>query len=172
MGAPLAITRTEMDAAALRRAASRCRDGAASRRMLAIALVVEGKSWAEAARASGMDRQTLRDWIARFNAHGLAGLYDRRQGKAGRKRRLSADQEAELAALVRAGPDPAVDGVVRWRRCDLVRVIAARFGVKLAERSVGAVLHRLGFGRLVPRPRHPGFDAAAQASFRQTSPPL
>lgn len=139
--------------------------------MLAIALVLEGKSRAEAAEAAGMDRQTLRDWIPRFNEHGLAGLYDRRN-KAGRKRRLSPAQEAELAALVRAGPDPAVDGVVRWRRRDLAWVIAARFGVVLAERSVGAVLHRLGFGRLVPRPRHPGFDAAAQASFKQTSPPF
>ena len=42
----------------------------------------------------------------------------------------------------------------------------------LAERSVGQVLWRLGFRRLVARPRHPGQDAAAQASFSQTSPPL
>ena len=171
MAAPLAITRTDTDAAALRRAASRCRDGSASRRMLALALVLEGKSRAEAARAAGMDRQTLRDWVPRFNELGLAGLYDTK-GKAGRRRRLSPEQEAELAAFVRAGPDPAVDGVVRWRRHDLARVIAARFGVKLAERSVGAVLHRLGFRRLVPRPRHPGHDAQAQASFRPTSPPF
>lgn len=171
MGAPLAITRGDMDAAGLRRAASRCRDGSAARRMLALALILEGKSRAEAAQMTGMDRQTLRDWVPRFNAHGLAGLHDRRD-KAGRKRRLSPAQEAELAGLVRAGPNPAVDGVVRWRRRDLVHVIAARFGVVLAERSVGVVLHRLGFRRLVPRPRHPGHDAQAQASFKPTFPPF
>ena len=171
MTAPLTITRTDLDAAGLRRAASRCRGGAATRRMLALALVLEGKSRTEAARAAGMERQTLRDWVHRFNVHGLAGPCDRR-GTAGRKRRLLPGQEAELAALVRAGPDPVVDGVVRWRRRDLARVIATRFGVVLAERSVGVVLHRLGFSRLVPRPRHPGHDAAAQASFKQTFPPF
>ncbi len=56
--------------------------------------------------------------------------------------------------------------MVRWRRADLARAIEARFGVVLAERSISTVLRRLGFRRLVVRPRHPGQDAAAQASFR------
>ena len=73
--------------------------------------------------------------------------------------------------MVRQGPDLAEHGVVRWRLADLARVIATRFGVTLAERSVGDLLHRLGFRRLVARPRHPGHDARRQASFRQTSPP-
>jgi transposase len=76
-----------------------------------------------------------------------------------------------VADWVRCGPDPEVDGVRRWRRADLARAIAARFGVVLAERSVGALLARLGFRRLCVRPRHPGHDAAAQASFSGTSPP-
>jgi transposase len=108
--------------------------------------------------------------VHRYNAEGLAGLRDR-AGEPGPKRRLSPEQEAEVADLVRRGPDPAEQGVVRWRRADLARVIAERFGVALAERSVGHVLRRLGFRRLVARPRHPGRDAAAQASFGTTSPP-
>jgi transposase len=170
MAAAVAITRTELDAAGLRRAAGRERDAAASRRMLALALVLEGMTRTEAARAAGMDRQTLRDWVHRYNAEGLAGLRDR-VGETGPKRRLSAEQEAELAEWVRRGPDLATDGVVRWRRADLARALAERFGVALAERSVGHVLRRLGFRRLCVRPRHPGHDAAAQASFRRTSPP-
>jgi len=117
-----------------------------------------------------MDRQTLRDWVHRYNAEGLAGLRDR-AGETGPKRRLLPEQEAEVADLVRRGPDPAVHGVVRWRRADLARLVAERFGVVLAERSLSDVLRRLGFRRLVARPRHPGHDAAAQASFGTTSPP-
>ena len=170
MVAAVAISRTDLDAAGLRRAAGRERDAAVSRRMLALALVLEGLTRTEAARAAGMDRQTLRDWVHRYNAEGLAGLRDR-VGETGPKRRLSPEQETELADWVRRGPDLATDGVVRWRRADLARVIAERFGIVLAERSVGHVLRRLGFRRLCVRPRHPGHDAAAQASFRRTSPP-
>ena len=142
----------------------------AARRMLALALVLEGISRGEAAQAAGMDRQTLRDWVHRYNEQGLAGLWDK-QGKTGPKPLLSPEQEAEIAKWVRRGPDLAEHGVVRWRRADLARAIAARFGVVLAERSMSDVLRRLGFRRLVARPRHPGHDAAAQASFRQDSPP-
>jgi len=138
--------------------------------MLALALVLEGASRTEAARSAGMDRQTLRDWVHRYNEEGLPGLRDR-VGEVGPKRRLTPAQEAEVAEWVRQGPELARDGVVRWRRVDLARRIAERFGVSLAERTVGTVLRRLGFRRLVTRPRHPGHDAAAQASFSATSPP-
>lgn len=170
MSKAVVVTRTDLDAAGLRRAASRERDAAASRRMLALALVLEGTPRTEAARSAGMDRQTLRDWVHRYNGEGLTGLRDR-VGEVGPRRRLSAAQEIEVGEWVRGGPDLARDGVVRWRRADLARRIADRFGVVLAERSVGTVLRRLGFRRLVTRPRHPGHDAAAQASFSATSPP-
>jgi transposase len=136
---------------------------------VAIALVLGGRPRAEAAELCGMDRQTLRDWAHRYNAEGLAGLSDRPQ--PGPAPKLTPAQEAEVAELVRAGPSLAEHGVIRWRRKDLAAVIERRFGVVLAERSVGAMLRRLGFRRLSTRPRHPGFDAQAQASFRPTSPP-
>jgi transposase len=178
MAAPIKITRTDLDAAGFRRAARRAGSVAAARRMLALALVMEGVSRTEAAQAAGMDRQTLRDWVHRYNVEGLAGLTDR-HGDFGPKPRLSPEQEAVVARWVRRGPDLAEHGpdlaehgVVRWRRADLARAIKTRFGVVLAERSISTVLRRLGFRRLVPRPRHPGHDAAAQASFRATSPPV
>ena len=171
MGTAIQITRSDHDATSLRLAARRSRDGAAARRMLALALVLEGVSRTEAAKACGMDRQTLRDWVHRFNEHGLAGLSDK-TGHVGPRPLLSPEQEAQVAEWVRRGPDLAEHGVVRWRRADLARAIEARFGVVLAERSISDVLRRLGFRRLVARPRHPGHDAAAQASFRATSPPL
>ena len=164
----IAITRREPGAGDLRREAARCRDARAARRMLALALVLEGASREEAARAAGMDRQTLRDWVHRYNAEGLPGLHDRH--RSGRKPRLTPGQEAELATAVERGPDPDRDGVVRWRRVDLRALIEARFAVRLHERTVGEVLRRLGFTRLSVRPRHPKADAAAQAAFKKPSP--
>src|SRR5213592_3388005 len=164
----IAITRHEPGAGELRREAARCRDARAARRMLALALVLEGSSREEAARAAGMDRQTLRDWVHRYNAEGLAGLSDR--PRSGRKPRLTAGQEAELATAVERGPDPDRDGVVRWRRVDLQALIEARFSVRLHERTVGKVLRRLGFTRLSVRPRHPKADEAAQEAFKKASP--
>ena len=169
--AAVAITRDEHTAAALRREAAGCRDSNAARRMLALALVKEGHPRAEAARLCGMDRQTLRDWVHRYNEAGIAGLADK-QGRTGPKPRLSAEQEAEVAELVQSGPDVAKDGVVRWRRVDLARVVKARFRITLAERTVGSLLRRLGFAHVSARPRHPKGDAAAQASFRLGSAPL
>ena len=163
----IAITRHGLGAGELRREARRCRDAAASRRMLALALVLEGYSREEAARHAGMDRQTLRDWVHRYNAEGLDGLRDRR--RHGPRPRLTPEQEAELAAAVEQGPDPDRDGVVRWRRVDLQALIEARFAVRLHERSVGKVLRRLGFTRLSVRPRHPKADEAAQAAFKKAS---
>src|SRR5689334_14040108 len=164
----VAITRRELDAAGLRREAGRCRDAKAARRMLALALVQEGASREEAARAAGMDRQTLRDWVHRYNAEGLDGLSDRR--RPGPRPRLSPEQEAELATTVERGPDPDRDGVVRRRRVDLQALIEARFAVRLHERTVGKVLRRLGFTRLSVRPKHPRADAAAQEAFEKASP--
>ena len=163
----IAITRREPGAGELRREAARCRDARAARRMLALALVLEGASREEAARAAGMDRQTLRDWVHRYNEEGLAGLHDRH--RSGRKPRLTPEQEAELVTAVEQGPDPDRDGVVRWRRVDLQALIEARFAVRLHERSVGKVLRRLGFARLSVRPRHPKADEAAQEAFKKVA---
>ena len=136
--------------------------------MLAIALVLEGTDRRAAAETCGMDRQTLRDWVHRYNAEGLAGLVDRRAKS--QPRRLDAGQVAELAGWVDAGPDPATDGVVRWRRQDLRRRIAERFGVELHERTVGKYLAALGYRRPSVRPRHPKADPEAQEAFKKTSP--
>lgn len=166
--AGIAVTRKELTASELRSAAGKSKDARASRRMLAIALVLEGVDREQAARSCGMDRQTLRDWVHRYNAGGLDGLVNRRVVQ--RPRRLTQDQMARLAGWVEAGPDPEKDGVVRWRRCDLQARIAAEFGVTLHERTVGKQLAALGFRRLSVRPQHPKSDPEAQAAFKKTSP--
>lgn len=164
----VAITRTELDAGGLRRAAARSKDADAARRMLALGLVLDGHNRTDAAEQRGMDRQTLRDWVHRYNERGLPGLSDR--VPPGSKPRLLPAQEAEVAQWVRQGPTLSEHGAARWRRIDLSRQVKARFGAHLAERSVGDMLRRLGFRRLSARPRHPGHDAAAQEAHKKTLP--
>ena len=164
----IAITRMDLTAAELRAAAARSRDAQAARRMLAVALALEGVDRKTAAETCGMDRQTLRDWVHRYNSEGLAGLSNHRG--APRPRRLDPGQVSALVAWLEAGPDPAVDGVVRWRRQDLRARIASAFGVELHERTVGKYLAALGYRRLSVRPRHPKTDPEAQEAFKKTSP--
>lgn len=169
MAAAIAITRLELSASGLRAAAGREKNAAAARRMLALAMVLEGSDRTAAAQTCGMDRQTLRDWVHRYNDEGLAGLRDR--VAPGAPPKLTAAQKMELARLVEAGPDRAAHGVVRWRRVDLRDELKRRFGVDLHERSVGRILAQLGYRRLSVRPRHPEADEEAQKTFKKTSPP-
>ena len=159
--------RDDYDAAELRILAKRARDPRQIRRLLALAAVYDGMGRAEAARVGGMDRQTLRDWAHRFNAEGPEGLTDR--PRAGRPRQLSDAQMAELAEIVETGPDPATDGVIRWRRIDLKRVIEARFGVVYSERAISDLLARLSFTYISGRPRHPRQDQRVLDGFKKTS---
>ena len=118
----LAITRLELSAEELRGEARRAQDGDQACRLVALALVLEGASRTAAARAGGMDRQTLRDWVIRYNEAGVEGLRDR--PRSGRRPRLSAGQLAELGRLVEAGPDVAVHGVVpRSPRCAVAIIL-------------------------------------------------
>jgi len=160
--------RDDYDAGELRRFAKRSRDTRQTRRLLALAAVYDGMSRAAAAEIGGMDRQTLRDWAHRFNAEGPEGLRDR--PRAGRPRQLTDVQMAALAKIVETGPDPAVDGVVRWRRIDLKRVIEDRFGVVYSERAISDLLARLSFSYISGRPQHPHQDEPVLETFKKTSP--
>ena len=158
------ITRKDKSAGELRQEAARCRDGKAARRMLAIALVLDGVDRKTAAENCGMDRQTLRDWAHRYNAEGVSGLFNRRPPDP--PCLLSAASEGGVQAeMVRAGPDPETDGVVRWRRIDLKRKIEERFGVTMHERTVGKQLASLGFRRLSARPQHPRIRPGCTGGF-------
>ncbi len=159
--------REDYSALELRRLAKRSKDANQSRRLLALAAVREGKDRTEAAKIGGMDHQTLRDWVHRFNAEGADGLIDRQY--EGPKVRLTPAQLAELSQIVETGPDPKTDKVVRWRRLDLRGVIAARFGVEYHERSVGKLLKGLGFSHVSARPRHPKQDQRVVEEYKKTS---
>jgi transposase len=162
------ITPQGLSISQLRAEAARTADAKQARRILAIAMVLDGHSRLVAAQAGGMERQTLRDWVIRYNADGLTGLADR--PRPGRQPRLTEAQRCEVAKWVEDGPDRKTDGVVRWRCADLRDRIAAKFHVQLHERSVGKLLKKLNFSSMSVRPLHPQSDLEAQEAFKKTSP--
>jgi len=160
--------RDDYDSLQLRSLAKASRDPRQVRRLLALAAVYDGMNRTEAAKVGGMDRQTLRDWAHRFNEEGPKGLKNR--SGAGRRRLLTAEQMRELSAIVETGPDLERDGVVRWRRIDLTRVIEERFGVSYSERTISDLLAVLSFSHISGRPRHPKQDQRVIEAFKKTSP--
>ena len=142
----------------LRKLAKAESDARIARRILAIANALDGMSREEAARSAGMDRQTLRDWVIRYNAHGVDGLAD--HWGDGRPPKLSAQEKAELVAIVLAGPDPEASGISTFTREDLVRICKERFGKGLHVSSMGRILHELGAvateGEAQPSAKGPG----------------
>ena len=113
---PIATGRTPVE---LRALARRERDGRVGARLLALANALDGMSRDEAARAAGMDRQTLRDWVHRYNAEGVAGLRDR--PRPGRPCALDEGRQAALKALILRGPKLERDGYVAWRARAVIR---------------------------------------------------
>src|SRR5271165_5429874 len=164
MGAAVKVTRMDHTAQELRALAAKSKDTAQARRLLAIAMVLEGASRLDAARQAGMDRQTLRDWVHRYNDAAIEGLISRVAPGAAPK--LTEAQMAELRELVIAGPDPKTHKVIRWRCVDLRAEVSRRFAVTVPERTIGKWLRKLNLTRLQPRPYHPKKDAAAQEAFK------
>jgi len=110
---PAIAIRQDIPVGELRRLARLEGDGRGAARLLAMAAVLDGHSRAEAGRLGGMDRQTPRDWVHRFNAEGVSGLQDR--PRSGRPRLPAEELRPELAALIADGPDLDGDGVVEYR---------------------------------------------------------
>jgi transposase len=164
MGAAVAI-RTDMEAGELRHLARRERDGRVATRLIALGNVLDGMSREAAARAAGMDRQTLRDWVIRFNAEGVAGLRD--QPRSGRPTRMTEGQQAAFKAVVLRGPDRERDGVSSWRIVDLCRVAEERFGVSYGESGMLRLVKSLDLSWQKTRPSHPRADRAAQERFKK-----
>jgi len=147
----------------LRRRARRESDARISARLIAIANALEGMNRASAARLAGMDRQTLRDWVHRYDAGGIAGLCNR--PVPGRRPKLSEGQMAALKAVVLTGPDPAAHKIARWRIVDLCQWVEERWGVSSSETGCSECC-----GRSTCRTVRP--DRATRRAARRRSKPL
>lgn len=162
--------RTDYISADLRRFSRRCGDADQVRRLLAVALILDGGSRSEAAKFAGVTLQIVRDWVLRFNEGGPDGLATRKA--PGRASILNDEQRARLAEIVEVGPIPAAHGVVRWRLVDLAQWIWDEFELSVTRYTLGRELRAMGYRKLSPRPRHRGQKADDIAIFKKSSPPV
>ncbi len=160
--------RGDFDAGRLWWLARRGVDADQVRRLLALALIYDGGSRTEAAKAGGVTLQVVRDWVVRFNAEGPSGLIDRKA--PGQPRRLSGGQLAALATMVERGPIPAVHGVVRWRIIDLCQWVWEEYRVTVSKQTMSREVRALGYRKLSARPRHHAQAAGAIETFKKTGP--
>mgnify|MGYP002778854649 CR=1 FL=1 len=161
-------TEIEIDGrlAELAAAARRERNSRVCRRILAVRHLLAGHGVGETAGLFALGRTQLRAWLARYEQEGLAGLVDR--PRPGHPKRLAAEQEAAFLARLHAGPPPD-SGLAEWRGEDLRTLLAQEFDARYSLSGVYALLHRLEQSNLVPRPRHPDADEAAQAAFKKSA---
>lgn len=157
--------RADLTVAQLRGLARQEGNGRVASRLYALANALSGLSRAEAAGAAGMDRQTLRDWVVRYNGEGVAGLRDRPKGHA--KPKLTEGEQASLANVIFRGPDPEADGFSTWTLPSLCDWIELRFGKRLHPASLSRILRGNGFSRQKARPAHPNKDPKAQERFQK-----
>ena len=149
----------------LRRLAAVSRDGGQSRRLMALAAIYDGKNRTQAAAVGLMDRQTLRDWVIRFNEQGPDGLVNKKP--PGRPSKLTAEHRRELAQIIDKGPTDYVPGLIRWRCIDLVPIVKERFGVECHLATIARILHELGFSHISPRPQHPKQDEQVIEEYKK-----
>ena len=159
--------RADYDAATVRAAAKRSKDGPQARRLLALAAIYEGATRAEASKIGGVTLQIIRDWVLKFNAHGPDGLIDRKA--PGPKPRLNDEHRGALTAIVESGPIPAVHGVVRWRIVDLCQWIFEEFRVVVSKQTMSRELRAMNYRKLSARPRHHAQAAGAIEDFKKPS---
>ena len=147
--------------------ARRCGDGDQVRRLLALAVILDGGSRSEAAKVGGVTLQVIRDWVLRFNADGPDGLITRKA--PGKVSILDDSHRKALAVIVEAGPIPASHGVVRWRIVDLAAWLHDEFGLSVSRYTLGRELRSLGYRKLSARPRHHEQADDAIPEFKKTS---
>ena len=157
MGSALKI-RDDLTPLELRRWARVESYGRAAARAYGIANALEEMPRADAARLAGMDRQTLRERLF-VTMQGIGGAS--RPSKGLLAAAADADEEAALAAVIIAGPEPERDGVCAWS------VPKERFAKTYHPSSMTRVLRRMGFSRQKARPSHPRRDAEAQERFKK-----
>lgn len=116
----------------------------------------------------GRSRQFVDEWVRRYRKGGIEALVPKRQ--PGAARRLGAGQEAQLRAMLEAGPPPG-EGIAAYNGPILRERIGQLFGKAYSLAGVYKLLHRLGYNDLMPRPRHPDTDPAALEAFKKTSCP-
>ncbi|MEQ1696204.1 MAG: winged helix-turn-helix domain-containing protein [Hyphomicrobiaceae bacterium] len=134
--------------------------------MTAIANALEMPSRTEAAKLANLTAQTLRDAVLRYNAEGLAGLYNR--PSPGRKPKLNVEQKAALKALILQGPDIEAEGISAYTLEDLAAIARDKWGISYHRASMSRVVRKLGMSRQKAWPYNPKQDPAAAEAFKKS----
>ena len=165
MRTPIGITR-DGAVAELTAAIRTARKAPQERRLRALLAVAKGEHVPRVARTLSVAERAVRNWVHRYNRGGLVGLRD---GRGGRKCRLSAEQLARVRARLLAEPRPE-DGVCSLRGVDMRRILKQEFGAAYARSSVYYFLHHtLDLSYVTPRPLHVKTDRAAQETYKKSS---
>ena len=138
-------------------------------RLRSVALAMEGRTAPEIAVMVGLSRRTVQSWVRRYNDEGVAGLENR--PRPGQPTKLERGDEARFIGRIDAGPTEA-DSVCTLRGEDMRRILEEEFGAKYSLNGVYDLLHRLGYSRLRPRPRHRGHDPEAAERWVRDAPLL
>ena len=146
------------------------KSGKIATRLRGVLLALDGRTNKEAAADLGVAPRSIQTWVQRYNAEGVKGLPDK--PRSGQPKRLTPEQEQEVAAWLEAGPDLATDGVVAWCGRAITAKIVRTFRCKLTLAGAYGIMHRLGYEPLRPRPFHPQMDPAKQESFKKDTPLL
>lgn len=142
--------------------------GAFRTRLQAVVLAKEGQTAPAIARSLGVGRRTVQDWIYWYNTQGLSRL----SGKVppGKAPPLSAEDLEKFLARIEAGPKPE-DQVCALRGIEAQRILRQEFGVVRGLSTALRLLQAARMAKLMPRPRHPEADPAAQEAFKKKNCP-
>ena len=124
-----------------------------------------GSSAAQIAQLLGWSTATVHVLHSRWAKEGDA-IFNLR-GRGGRRHQhLDPEQERQLLApfVERA----AAGGMLTV--AEIQRAYQQHLGKGVAPSTIYRLLDRHGWRKVVPRPRHPKADVAAQAAFKKTSP--
>ena len=131
------LTPDERDAVE-RTARSRTAPARAVERARIVALAGEGAGVAEVARAVGVCEDTVRRWIKRFNAGGLAGLAD--AGRPGRPPTYTPAEVGEVVAASLTAPRELGLPFASWTLDRLAAYLAEERGIPIKRSRIGEVL--------------------------------
>ena len=134
-------------------------------RLQAVVLGRQGRTAEEIADLLDVSRRAVQKWVHRYNGLGVDGL--RRRPGQGRREKLSLEEKDRLCSRIEAGPRED-DEVCTLRGKDVQQIVKKEFCKLYRLSSVYALLHRLGYSCLMPRPRHRQADPQAQEAFKKT----
>ncbi len=149
----------------LQRLARRAKDARIRIRLQAVVLAKQGYSAPGIAELLGSSRRSVQQWVQHYNRIGVDRLAD--QGGRGRRCKLSHRQQERLRERIDNG-SLADDRVCVLRGKDLQAILQKEFGVLYELTAVYALLHRMGYSCLMPRPQHRKADPEAQEAFKKT----